>query len=178
MSLEPFSKIELFASLEVPLGSQYGENVSTTLELCVGQGEDLTCDDITLKFISASITIDPPHRRMVPGHANYTIRATIPQGTDSMNWSISDLGMSLPGWSWSSSDSNLSIMGDKIQITGLSGTVTEAVLELEHDIALQYVQPGFFLFRGLSDDSSEGLISFSIEILQPVSYTHLRAHET
>ena len=83
-----------------------------------------------------------------------------------MNWSISDLGMSLPGWSWSSSDSNLSIMGDKIQITGLSGTVTEAVLELEHDIALQYVQPGFFLFRGLSDDSSEGLISFSIEILQ------------
>ena len=60
MSLEPFSKIELFASLEVPLGSQYGENVSTTLELCVGQGEDLTCDDITLKFISASITIDPP----------------------------------------------------------------------------------------------------------------------
>ena len=166
MSLEPFSKIELFASLEVPLGSQYGENVSTTLELCVGQGEDLTCDDITLKFISASITIDPPHRRMVPGHANYTIRATIPQGTDSMNWSISDLGMSLPGWSWSSSDSNLSIIGDKIQITGLSGTVTEAVLELEHDIALQYVQPGFFLFRGLSDDSSEGLISFSIEILQ------------
>ena len=39
-------------------------------------------------------------------------------------------------------------------------------MELEHDIALQYVQPGFFLFRGLSDDSSEGLISFSIEILQ------------
>ena len=73
-----------------------------------------------------------------------------------MNWSISDLGMSLPGWSWSSSDSNLSIIGDKIQITGLSGTVTEAVLELEHDIALQYVQPGFFLFRGLSDDSQKG----------------------
>ena len=102
----------------------------------------------------------------MPGHANYTIRAAIPHGTNSMNWSISDLGMSLPGWSWSSRDSNLSIVGDKIQITGLPGTVTEATLELEHDIALQYVQPGFFLFRGLSDDAPERLISFSIEILQ------------
>ena len=166
MSLQPFSRVELFASLEVPAGAQNGENVSTILELCVGQGEELTCDDITLKFISASITIDPPHRRMVPGHANYTIRAAIPHGTNSMNWSISDLGMSLPGWSWSSRDSNLSIVGDKIQITGLPGTVTEATLELEHDIALQYVQPGFFLFRGLSDDAPERLISFSIEILQ------------
>ena len=166
MSLQPFSRVELFASLEVPVGAQNGENVSTILELCVGQGEELTCDDITLKFISASITIDPPHRRMVPGHANYTIRAAIPHGTNSMNWSISDLGMSLPGWSWSSRDSNLSIVGDKIQITGLPGTVTEATLELEHDIALQYVQPGFFLFRGLSDDAPERLISFSIEILQ------------
>ena len=166
MSLQPFSRVELFASLEVPVGAQNGENVSTILELCVGQGEELTCDDITLKFISASITIDPPHRRMVPGHANYTIRAAIPHGTNSMNWSISDLGMSLPGWSWSSRDSNLSIVGDKIQITGLPGTVTEATLELEHDIALQYVHPGFFLFRGLSDDAPERLISFSIEILQ------------
>ena len=166
MSLQPFSRVELFASLEVPAGAQNGENVSTILELCVGHGEELTCDDITLKFISASITIDPPHRRMVPGHANYTIRAAIPHGTNSMNWSISDLGMSLPGWSWSSRDSNLSIVGDKIQITGLPGTVTEATLELEHDIALQYVQPGFFLFRGLSDDAPERLISFSIEILQ------------
>lgn len=166
MSLQPFSRVELFASLEVPVGAQNGENVSTILELCVGQGEELTCDDITLKFISASITIDPPHRRMVPGHANYTIRAAIPHGTNSMNWSISDLGMSLPGWSWSSRDSNLSIVGDKIQITGLPGTVIEATLELEHDIALQYVQPGFFLFRGLSDDAPERLISFSIEILQ------------
>ena len=166
MSLQPFSRVELFASLEVPAGAQNGENVSTILELCVGQGEELTCDDITLKFISASITIDPPHRRMVPGHANYTIRAAIPHETNSMNWSISDLGMSLPGWSWSSRDSNLSIVGDKIQITGLPGTVTEATLELEHDIALQYVQPGFFLFRGLSDDAPERLISFSIEILQ------------
>ena len=166
MSLQPFSRVELFASLEVPAGAQNGENVSTILELCVGQGEELTCDDITLKFISASITIDPPHRRMVPGHANYTIRAAIPHGTNSMNWSISDLGMSLPGWSWSSRDSNLSIIGDKIQITGLPGTVTEATLELEHDIALQYVHPGFFLFRGLSDDAPERLISFSIEILQ------------
>ena len=167
MSLQPYSTMEVYASLEVPEGVQYGENVSTLLELCVGQGDDLACDEIDLVFTSSSIVIEPPHRRMVPGQANYTIKVALPTSSDSINWSISDLGMSLPGWSWSSNDSNLAIVGDNIQISGSAGNLIEAVLHLEHDIELQYVQPGFFSFEGLSEEGASGeLISFSIEILQ------------
>ena len=58
-------------------------------------------------------------------------------------------------------------MGDNIQISGSAGNLIEAVLHLEHDIELQYVQPGFFSFEGLPEEGASGeLISFSIEILQ------------
>ena len=95
MSPQPYSTMEVYASLEVP-GVQYGENVSTLLELCVGQEMTWPVTKLTWCSPHRAFVIEPPHRRMVPGQANYTIKVALPTSSDSINWSISDLGMSLP----------------------------------------------------------------------------------
>ena len=167
LNLEPYSQTEIHAVLDVPITAIQGENVSTTLQMCVGQGEDQTCDSIGLTFTSAMIVVEPPHRRMVPGSANYTVKAKFPSGVTSVNWSLSDIGMSASGWEWASSDNgDLTIDGDRMEISGSSGTILEGVLEVRQVALLQYIQPGFHRYEGESNEESEAYISFTLEILQ------------
>lgn len=166
LTLPPNSAMEVYASLEIPNDALTGDNVSTILQLCVGQSQDQTCDDIELTFVAADVVVEPPHRRMVPGPTEYRISAKMPEDATSLNWSISDLGMSLPGWLWTSTDDNLSIDGDRLEITGAQGSHVDAVIVLEQTVSLQYIQPGFLSFEGESEGPAYSLMSFSIEILQ------------
>ncbi|MEC8548231.1 MAG: hypothetical protein VXY31_02810 [Candidatus Thermoplasmatota archaeon] len=167
LNLEPYSKTEIHAILDVPVSAALGENVSTTLQLCVGQGSEQTCDSIDLTFTSAMVLVEPPHRRMVPGTANYTVKAKLPNGVTSVNWSLSDIGMSTPGWEWSSAgNGDLSVEGDRMEISGASGTMLQGVLEVHQVASLQYIQPGFHRYEGASDEESEAYMSFTLEILQ------------
>ena len=155
LNLEPYSETEIHAVLDVPIGAAQGENVSTTLQLCVGQGDEQTCDSIDLTFTSAMIVVEPPHQRMIPGTANYTVKAKLASGVTSVNWSLSDIGMSTPGWEWTSaSDGDLSVDGDRMEISGASGTMLEGVLEVRQVASLQYIQPGFQRYEGESDEES------------------------
>ena len=167
LNLEPYSETEIHAVLDVPVGTAQGENVSTTLQLCVGQGNEQTCDSIDLTFTSAMIVVEPPHRRMIPGTANYTVKAKLANGITSVNWSLSDIGMSASGWEWASSgDGDLSVDGDRMEISGASGLMLEGVLEVRQVASLQYIQPGFHRYEGGSDEEPGAYISFTLEILQ------------
>ncbi len=167
LNLEPYSKTEIHAVLDVPANAAQGENVSTNLQLCVGQGAEQTCDSIDLTFTSAMIVVEPPHQRMVPGGTNYTVRAKFADGVTSANWSLSDIGMSAPGWEWTSAgNGDLTIDGDRMEISGPPGVMLEGVLEVRQIVSLQNIQPGFHRYEGEAYGVSGAHVSFTLEILQ------------
>ena len=75
-----------------------------------------------------------------------------------MNWSLSDSGMSIPGWDWSGSG-QVSVSGDVISIIGDSGTraIGSLTLDLPED-----ARPSFHLFDDDGSGVSESTKSISI----------------
>ena len=107
--------------------------------------------------------MDPSHIRSVPEQGlTWEISADIPEGVGSINWSLSDSGMSIQGWDWSGSG-QVSVSGDVISITGNPGTraIGSLTLDLPED-----ARPSFHLFEDDGSGVSESPLSISIEVLQ------------
>ena len=153
----------LTARLEVPDNANLGESVSTPLTMCVGSDDEQTCQTISLTFEASGVVTDV-HQRSVPASGlNWEVRADMPSAGSQLTWSLSDAGMAIQGWSWSASG-DLSIVGDSIVMSGASwpeqasGTLT---LNLPSD-----APPAFHSFSDASDQSSDYVITLSLEVLQ------------
>jgi len=153
----------LTARLEVPGNANLGESVSTHLTMCVGSDDEQTCQTISLTFEASGVVTDV-HQRSVPASGlSWEVRADMPSAASELTWSLSDAGMVIQGWSWSASG-DLSIVGDSIVMSGASwpeqasGTLT---LDLPSD-----APPAFHSFSDASDQSSDHVITLSLEVLQ------------
>ena len=153
----------LTARLEVPSNANLGESVSTPLTMCVGSDDEQTCQTISLIFEASGVVTDV-HQRSVPASGlNWEVRADMPSAASQLTWSLSDAGMVIQGWSWSASG-DLSIVGDSIVMSGASwpeqasGSLT---LNLPSD-----APPAFHSFSDASDQSSDYVITLSLEVLQ------------
>ena len=154
LALGPNEVMILTARFAVPDDALLGESVSTPLSMCVGNGEEETCQTISLTFEAAGVVADV-HQRSVPAQGlEWAIYADMPIGVTQLTWSLADAGMTVQGWSWSATG-DLSVAGDTIIMTELveSQAVGTLVLDLPDD-----APPAFHSFSDASDQSSDCLL--------------------
>ena len=151
------------ARLSVPTDASLGDSVSTPLTMCVGSGEDETCQTVQLQFIATSVVTETDHQRSMPENTlQWTVIADLPASSGILDWKVSDAGMSIDDWIWSGSGA-LSISGDDITMQGIPGSRVSGILSVELPMN---APPAFHSF---SDSSSLGLdysLRLSVEVLQ------------
>ena len=151
------------ARLSVPTDASLGDSVSTPLTMCVGSGEDETCQTVQLQFIATSVVTETDHQRSMPENTlQWNVIADLPASSGILDWKVSDAGMSIDDWIWSGSGA-LSISGDDITMQGIPGSRVSGILSVELPMN---APPAFHSF---SDPSSLGLdysLRLSVEVLQ------------
>ncbi|MAD72521.1 MAG: hypothetical protein CL973_01845, partial [Euryarchaeota archaeon] len=161
LSLEPDEMIYVTARLDVPSNANLGETVSTPLEMCVDLDEGI-CQTIQITFTATGVTTDV-HQRTVPGRIlSWDIAADMPVGVNQLEWSMTDAGLIIPGWSWSATG-DLQIIDDSVVLTrsGSSRVYGTIVLNLPNDAA-----PSYHTFIEQSTQSTDHILQFSLEVLQ------------
>ena len=159
LSLEPDEMIYVTARLDVPSNANLGDTVSTPLEMCVS--EDI-CQTIQISFTATGVTTDV-HQRTVPGRTlSWDISADMPVGENQLEWSMTDAGLIIPGWSWSTTG-DLEIIDDSLILTrsGSSRVYGTIILNLPNDAA-----PSYHTFIEQSTQSTDHILQFSLEVLQ------------
>ncbi|MBI88377.1 MAG: hypothetical protein CMB67_05070 [Euryarchaeota archaeon] len=154
---------EVTARLSVPAGVSLGDEVTTPLSMCVGVGEEQECSEVDLGFVASGAVVQPGHLRSVPSEGLvWEVIADLPDDSTSMNWSMSDAGMMIQGWSWESSG-QLSLSGDEVSISGTQGSRVSGhlTLDLPDD-----APPSFHIFHDPGGGGTESPLSLSIEVLQ------------
>ncbi len=163
LSLSAGEKKEVTARLPVPTGTSLGETVSTPLSMCVGFGDEEECSQAQLSFVASSVTVFPSHLRSVPTQGlEWQIHANLPDGTTSMNWSLTQAGMVKQGWSWGAKD-EVSISDDSVVLTGESGSRVSGTLTLDLP---PNARPAFHLFEEAGQIGQSSTLSLSLEVLQ------------
>nr|ABZ07937.1 putative FG-GAP repeat protein [uncultured marine microorganism HF4000_ANIW141L21] len=162
LSLAPDEVLLLTARMEVPDDANLGDSVATPLSMCVGSGEEETCQTISLTFEAAGVVTDV-HQRSVPAQGlEWAVHADMPIGAMQLTWSLADAGMTVQGWSWSASG-NLSIAGDTVIMTGTIGSQAFGTLTLDLP---DDSPPAFHSFSDASDQSADHVLRLSLEVLQ------------
>ena len=161
--LGPGEELALVATLDVPLDAPAGDSVSTPLTMCVGTGtEEETCQTIQLTFHSSNV-VSGNHIRSVPMNGlEWSVISEMPSDSGTITWSLSEMGMAMPGWSWEGTG-DLSISGDSVIMSGLpGGTSSGSILaNLPEDAS-----PAFHYFSDTSQESSEHNLIITLEVLQ------------
>ena len=157
--LEPDEMIFLTARLQVPNTASLGESVTTPLEMCVTQN---VCQTIDLSFMATG-TVSDVHQRTIPDNQlSWDITADMPVGETQLEWSMTDMGLIIPGWTWSTSG-DLEIIDEQLVLTrsGPSRVYGSISLNLPPDAA-----PSFHIFSDSSTQSVNHNLEFSLEVLQ------------
>lgn len=154
---------ELTARLDVPAGTTLGENVSTQLTMCIGQGVDEDCRTIDLTFVANEVQVLPPHIRSVPADDRiWDVEIQLPAGVSDVEWDMAAAGMIMAGWSWSSSGA-LSIDGTTLRASGNPGARVTGVLTLD----LPFAAPPMLHQWSVEEANHSGhTLAFSIQVLQ------------
>tara|TARA_B100000530_G_scaffold188383_1_gene119508 strand:- start:8601 stop:14234 length:5634 start_codon:yes stop_codon:yes gene_type:complete len=161
--LGPGEELALMATMDVPSDSSVGDSVSTPLTMCVGTGtEEETCQTIQLTFHSSNV-VSGKHIRSVPANGlEWTVISEMTSDSGTLTWSLSDMGMAMPGWSWAGTG-DLSVSGDSIIMTGAPGGTSSGsiIASLPED-----APPAFHYFSDTSQESSEHHLIITLEVLQ------------
>tara|TARA_B100000475_G_scaffold199389_1_gene181625 strand:- start:12050 stop:17680 length:5631 start_codon:yes stop_codon:yes gene_type:complete len=161
--LGPGEELALLANLDVPSDSPVGDSVSTPLTMCVGTGtEEETCQTIQLTFHSSNV-VSGKHIRSVPANGlEWTVISEMDSEGGTLTWSLSGMGMAMPGWSWSGTG-DLSVSGDLIIMSGTPGSTSSGsiIANLPED-----APPSFHYFSDTSQESSEHHLIITLEVLQ------------
>ena len=159
LSLDPDEVIYVKARLAVPSSANLGDSVSTDLTLCVSTE---ICQTIQISFTATGVITDV-HQRSVPGTTlSWDISADMPAGENQLEWSISESGLIIPGWSWSTTG-DLEIIDDSLILTrsGSSRVYGTIILDLPAD-----APPSYHTFSDQSEQSVNHIFQFSLEVLQ------------
>ncbi len=163
LSLGPGEEKEVTARIQVPSGANLGENVSTPLSMCVGMGDDQECSDVELNFVASGSVVQPSHIRSVPTDGlSWSIHVDLPVDSGILNWSLTESGMMMQGWSWEGTD-QVSVLGDLVSISGTPGSRVSGNLNLNLPMD---TRPAFHLFEDGADSEFFFPLSMSLEVMQ------------
>ena len=63
------------------------------LTMCVGSGEDETCQTVQLQFIATSVVTETDHQRSMPENTlQWNVIADLPASSGILDWKVSDAG--------------------------------------------------------------------------------------
>ena len=131
--------------------------------MCVGSGEDETCQTVLLQFIATSVVTETDHQRSMPENTlQWNVIADFPASSGILDWKVSDAGMSIDDWIWSGSGA-LSISGDDITMQGIPGSRVSGTLFVELPMD---ATPAFHSFLDSSSLGSDYSLRLSVEVLQ------------
>ena len=151
------------ARLNVPTDASLGDSVTTPLTMCVGSGEEETCQTVQLQFIATSVVTETNHQRSMPENTlQWNVIADLPASSGVLDWKISDAGMGIEDWIWSGSGS-LSISGDDITMQGIPGSRVSGILSVELPVD---APPAFHSFTDSSSLGSDYSLRLSVEVMQ------------
>ena len=163
LSLGPGEIVEVTVRLPVPAGAAPGDSVETPLSMCVGAGEEEACSSVELEFIASRTVIMPSHIRTVPENGlQWEVFADLGEGEEIVNWSLSEAGMVMQGWSWSGYG-GLNVSGDVVSLAGTPGSRASGILNLDMP---EDARPSFHLFEDTGENGSNSPLSLSVEVLQ------------
>ena len=129
ITLQPGEKRELAINLDVPLSTSLGTSTVTTLTTCIGSGDDTLCRSLEVNLTAVGSHSSPVHIRTVPSSLQtFEINALIPT-SGSLSWDLNTAGVYLQHWQWNAT-SNAVINNGVLEITGASGTVVKASMEV------------------------------------------------
>ena len=129
ITLQPGEKRELAINLDVPLSTSLGTSTVTTLTTCIGSGDDTLCRSLEVNLTAVGSHSSPVHIRTVPSSLQtFEINALIPT-SGSLSWNLNTAGVYLQHWQWNAT-SNAVINNGVLEITGASGTVVKASMEV------------------------------------------------
>lgn len=151
------------ARLDVPIDASLGDSVSTPLTMCVGSGEDESCQTVQLQFEATSVITETNHQRSMPENIlQWNVIADLPASSGVLDWKISEAGMGIEDWIWSASGS-LSINGDDIAMQGIPGSRVVGTLSVELPVD---APPAFHTFSDSSSLGTDYSLRLSVEVLQ------------
>lgn len=151
------------ARLNVPTDVSLGDSVTTPLTMCVGSGEEETCQTVQLQFIATSVVTETNHQRSMPENTlQWNVIADLPASSGVLDWKISDAGMGIEDWFWSGSGS-LSINGDDITMQGIPSSRVSGILSVELPVD---APPAFHSFTDSSSLGSDYSLRLSVEVMQ------------
>ncbi|HIH79799.1 MAG TPA: hypothetical protein HA303_01105, partial [Candidatus Thalassarchaeaceae archaeon] len=156
------SKI-MTARLSVPSSENLGSSVSTPLTMCVGMGDEETCQTIELTFVATGVIAETIHQKSMPENSlTWIVTADLPTASAAAEWSLNDAGMSIEDWMWSASG-DLVLNSDTLVIQGSSGSRVSGSLHLELPVD---APPAFHSFSDSSSIGTDYSLQFSVEVLQ------------
>ena len=151
------------ARLGVPSDANLADSVSTPLTMCVGSGEEETCQTVQLEFIASGTITETAHQLSMPESTlEWMVIADLPSSTGVLDWKISEAGMGIENWLWSASGA-LSISGDDITLTGIPGSRVSGTLSLELPVDSP---PAYHAFSDASSLGTDHSLRLSVEVLQ------------
>ena len=156
------SKI-MTARLSVPSSENLGSSVSTPLTMCVGMGDEETCQTIELTFVATGVIAETIHQKSMPENSlTWIVTADLPTASAAAEWSLNDAGMSIEDWMWSASG-DLVLNSDTLVIQGSPGSRVSGSLHLELPVD---APPAFHSFSDSSSIGTDYSLQFSVEVLQ------------
>ena len=163
LTLEAGESKIITARLGVPSDVNLGDSVTTPLSMCVGFGEDETCQNVQLNFVASGIVTESDHQRSMPENTlTWTVKADMPSDSATLEWSLSEAGMDIEDWSWSSTGA-LSLNSDAIIMTGAPGSRLTGTLTLELPVD---APPAYHSFVDQNNAEIEHTLRLSVEVLQ------------
>tara|TARA_Y100001970_G_scaffold71959_1_gene91361 strand:+ start:8573 stop:14245 length:5673 start_codon:yes stop_codon:yes gene_type:complete len=163
LTLEAGESKIITARLGVPSDANLGDEVTTPLSMCVGFGEDETCQNVQLNFVASGVVTESDHQRSMPENTlTWNVKADMPNDSATLEWSLSEAGMDIEDWAWTSSGA-LSLNSDTLIMTGAPGSRLTGTLTLVLPVD---APPAYHSFIDQSNVGIEHTIRLSVEVLQ------------
>ena len=156
----------LSIEIAVPSNTPLGEMVSSTVEICIGSGDERECELVNVNFIATDVVAIPSHHRTVPLEPitgiEWQIEGLFTSGDQEMEWDLANGGLSIqPEWLLSTSG-DLEIVGDSLfarsSTNSFSGSI---ILDLPADAV-----PMTHVFSINEENQTHADLNISLEVLQ------------
>lgn len=160
VEMDPSSEEEFRVEIEVPSGEGIGQTTSTTLTMCIGEGQDMICEDFDIVVEASETASEMPHVRTVPTTGlTWSVEANMP-ANGIIRWNMAEAGMIKEDWTWSTSGS-LAINGNILELSGSGLESGSLILDLPVD-----AQPYRHFFNQSAEVAPSSNLSLSLHILQ------------
>ena len=156
----------LSIEIAVPSNAPLGEIVTSTVEVCIGSGDERECEQVNVEFIASDVVAIPSHHRTVPlepiGGIEWMINGIFTSGDQEMEWDLANGGLSIqPDWLLSATG-DLEIVGDRLFARSTSNSFSGTILvDLPADAT-----PMTHVFSIVEVNQTHADLNMSLEILQ------------